>query len=242
MLEDESAAVDIKSRMNFAAHIKSMLVNRDQSCHGKHQEAVTLRPLWRMTLSLNDEPEHLLVLPPLTDDITDKIIALKVHKRPMPMQTGADELDRVFWETMVKELPAFIHYLENWSIPPEIADTRYGVRGYQHPEVLEKLGETSPETRLWQIIEDDIFGNQFNRQPWTGAAADLEHKLMRDEGKFREEAKRLFTWFGACGCYLSRLEKSRAGHVVGRITSHRVNGVRHYTITPPPLRNQAQQG
>ena len=37
MLEDESAAVDIRSRIQFAANIKSLLVNRDQSCHGKNQ-------------------------------------------------------------------------------------------------------------------------------------------------------------------------------------------------------------
>lgn len=182
-----------------------------------------------MTLSLNDEPEHLLVLPPLTADITDKIIALKVHKKPMPMLTHTPKRADCFWTTLVSELPAFAHWLESWAIPAEIADPRYGVAAYQHPEIVEKLGETSPENRLWAMIEDEIYGNKFNREPWTGTAANLERKLLQDTSDCRDEARRMFGWSGACGTYLGRLEKSKAEHVVGRITSHRVNGIRHYS-------------
>ena len=235
MLEDESAAVDIRSRVQFAAHIKSLLVNRDQSCHGKHQEAITLRPVWRMTLSLNDEPEHLLVLPPLTPDITDKIIVLKVHKKPMPMLTDTPDRADLFWNTLVSELPAFAHWLENWAIPPSLADARYGVLAYQHPEIVEKLGETSPENRLMAMIDEEIYGNKFNREPWIGGAAGLERKLLQDGSDCRDEARRMFGWSGACGTYLGRLEKSKAEHIVGRFSSHRVNGVRQYTILPPKL-------
>jgi hypothetical protein len=248
MLEDESAAVDIRSRMHFGSNIKSLLVNRDQSCHGKNQEAITLRPVWRMTLSLNDEPEHLLVLPPLTNDITDKIIALKVYKKPMPMPTDLPDQSEQFWNTLLNELPAFADYLENWAIPPDLADPRYGVVAYQHPEIVEKLGETSPENRLFAMIEEEIYGNQFNREPWTGTAAELERRLLRETSDCREEARKMFAWGGACGTYLGRLEKSQAEYVVGRIASHRVNGVRHYTIQPPQLEpdtpppNQASVG
>ena len=242
MLEDESAAVDIRSRVQFAAHIKSLLVNRDQSCHGKHQEAITLRPVWRMTLSLNDEPEHLLVLPPLTPDITDKIIVLKVHKKPMPMLTDTPERADLFWKTLVSELPAFAHWLENWTIPGELADPRFGIMAYQHMEIVEKLGETSPENRLWAMIEEELYGNKYNREPWTGTAVKLERKLLSDTSDCRDEARKMFGWSGACGTYLGRLEKSKAGHIGGRISSHRVNGVRHYTILPPPLQPDLIQG
>ena len=235
MLEDESAAVDIKSRIQFAANIKSLLVNRDQSCHGKNQEAITLRPVWRMTLSLNDEPEHLLVLPPLTQDITDKIIVLKVHKKPMPMLTDTPDRADLFWKTLVDELPAFAHWLESWVIPAELTDPRYGVMAYQHPEIVEKLGETSPENRLMAMIDEELYGNKFNRESWTGTAAGLERKLLQDGSDCKDEARRMFGWSGACGTYLGRLEKSRVGHIVGRITSRRVNGVRQYTVLPPKL-------
>ena len=186
-----------------------------------------------MTLSLNDEPEHLLVLPPLTADITDKIIALKVHKKPMPMPTDTPEQAECFWKTLVGELPAFAHYLLNWPIPAEIADPRYGVKAVQHPEIVEKLGETSPENRLIAMIDEEIYGNHFNREPWTGTAAKLERRLLQETSDCKDEARRMFGWSGACETYLGRLEKSKGEYVVGRITSHRVNGMRHYTILPP---------
>ena len=49
-----------------------------------------------MSLSLNDDPERLQVLPPLDIDVRDKIIVLKVIKARMPMPTGSPELDARF--------------------------------------------------------------------------------------------------------------------------------------------------
>jgi hypothetical protein len=49
--------------------------------HAKHREALTLDPIWRMTISLNEEPESLQVLPPLDESLEDKIIILRATKR-----------------------------------------------------------------------------------------------------------------------------------------------------------------
>ena len=117
VLEDESESVDPRSRRHFAAVMKTLLCARDQSCHGKHREAITLNPLWRMSVSLNDDPERLLVLPPFDDDVRDKIIALKVAKHEMPMPTGTPDEAELFWNTLLDELPAFLAYLETWNVP-----------------------------------------------------------------------------------------------------------------------------
>jgi hypothetical protein len=238
VLEDESASVDIRSRMHFGSNIKSLLVNWDQSCHGKNQEAVTLRPIWRMTLSLNDEPERLLVLPPLTSDVRDKIIVLKVVKKPMPMPTDTQENSVRFWSSLVSELPAFMHWLENWTIGPEIADSRYGVRAFQHPELIEKMEETAPEIRLFEMIDGNFFSTPLNREPWTGTAADLSRRLQWETCHYKEEARKMFAWSGACGSYLARLESSTAARVNGRVTSRRASTGRIWTIAPPPLRER----
>lgn len=233
VLEDESASVDIRSRTNFAANIKSMLASMNQSCHAKHAEAVTLRPIWRMTLTLNVEPEHLLVLPPFRSDVRDKIIVLRVKNSPMPMPTGTPELEKVFWNTMVSELPAFLAYLESWTIPADVADARYGVRAFQHLEICEKLDETTPEMRLLEMIDAEIRVDGF-RPAWNGTAAELTRHLMRENSGCRDEARRMFNWGGACGSYLGRLEISTAPYVAGRVASRRVNGISHWTITPAP--------
>jgi len=237
ILEDESAAVDIRSRTNFGANIKSLLANMDQSCHAKHAEAITLRPIWRMTLTLNVEPENLLVLPPFRSDILDKIIALRVKNSPMPMLTGTPEQEKAFWARLVSELPAFLHFLETWTIPAEIVDPRYGVRAFQHHEICEKLDETSPEMRLLEFIDEEMVFDNFHRE-WTGTAVVLTRHLLRENSGCRDEARRLLSWGSACGSYLGRLEDSTAPYIAGRVRSHRVNGIRHWIISRPHLEDQ----
>jgi hypothetical protein len=177
-----------------------------------------------MTLSLNDEPERLMVLPPLTSDVRDKIIALKVNKDPMPMPTVTPELMECFWNTLVSELPAFVHFMENWTIPAEIADSRYGVCAFQHFEIVEELDETTPENRLLEMIDGDIFRNRNNLEPWTGTAAELSRHLQRETSNCSDEARRMFTRGAACGSYLGRLEDSTAAYLRGRVSSRRVTG------------------
>lgn len=66
MIEDQAESTDIRARRNFGARIKEIAANQDQHCHGKNKEALTLRPRWRLTISLNDDPERMQVLPPST--------------------------------------------------------------------------------------------------------------------------------------------------------------------------------
>ena len=76
---------------------------------------------------MNDEPERLLVLPPFDADIRDKILALKISKKPMPMDTGDSEADKRFWQKLVSELPAFLHFIDNYEVPAGLQDGRYGI-------------------------------------------------------------------------------------------------------------------
>jgi hypothetical protein len=239
MLEDEAESVDIRSRRHFAANIKTILASRDQNCHGKQREALILNPIWRMSLSLNDDPERLQVLPPLDSDIRDKIIVLRVYKRPMPMPTGTTVLDELFWSQMVSELPAFLDYLDKWQVPEELTDDRYGIAAYQHPEVVEKLEQTSPELRLLEIIDRGLFGGQVAMtgntppNPWEGTAAALEAKLVSSNSTVTFEARKLLNWQNSCGTYLGRLKESTNASVAGRVTSRKLNGHTSWTIVPP---------
>ena len=59
MIEDETAATKFEARRNLGAAIKTITVNVTQMCYGKNKKALTLTPLWRLTLSMNEEPEDL---------------------------------------------------------------------------------------------------------------------------------------------------------------------------------------
>ena len=71
-----------------------------------------------MTISLNDDPEALLVLPPLDDHIEDKIILLRASRFDLPMPTGTTAERGAFWDQLISELPAYVHWLLNdFEIP-----------------------------------------------------------------------------------------------------------------------------
>ncbi|MFN7341982.1 MAG: primase-helicase family protein, partial [bacterium] len=84
-VDDEAGSSDIRSRKNFAANIKSCLFSGKIRVEAKHRCAFTFAPVWRMVIALNDEPEALLILPPMTEDIKDKIHLFHCQQKPLPM-------------------------------------------------------------------------------------------------------------------------------------------------------------
>jgi hypothetical protein len=224
-LEDEQSTTDIRSRIQLGAHIKAITVNEMHSCHGKNREAVNLRPFWRLSVSLNDEEESLLVLPPITTDIADKLILLRCTRPPSGFPTGTPELRSAYWQKLVGELPAFIHNLTQRQIPRELVDERFGVKHFHHPELLCALESLAPQTKLLELIDRELW-RENHRKSWEGTAGELETLLRRDGSTVRFEVQRLLTWGNACGAYLARLaEKHR-----DRISPHRTATARRWTI------------
>ena len=54
-----------------------------------------------------------MILPPLEKSINDKIMIFKATQHPMPMPTSTGQEKAAFWQTLLRELPAFVHYLLN---------------------------------------------------------------------------------------------------------------------------------
>jgi len=244
MIEDEVASVDIRARREFGAAIKKITANETQSCHPKNKTAVTLTPFWRLTITVNDEPENLHILPPLDDSIVDKLIILKARKAPMPMPTGSPDERRVFWNRLVRELPAFIHFLQNWTIPENKTDGRYGIKTYHNPEIVDVVSNAQPEERLLAMIDQVLFPVHLheitpNSSPtfhkpvatpdnWDGTSEKLAGELTNNESIVRHEASKLFNYSGACGTLLARLKKSHPH----RVDSRKVRGNTIWTIRP----------
>jgi hypothetical protein len=227
-LEDEQPATDIKSRRFFGTKIKEITAVDDQNCHIKFLSGLTLSPFWRLTISLNEEPENLLILPPFDESMEDKLIIFKAEKHQMPMPTASNEERAIFWKALVSSLPAFVHYLFQWPIPQKLVSQRYGIAHFQHPDILYALGELSPEIRLLNLIDAELFALP-GVSEWEGASLALEQRLMAYNSSIRTQARELLMWQGATGAYLSRLRKLHPE----RISFHRNNRNRIWTILPP---------
>lgn len=214
-IADEPAHTDIRARRYFGHQLKNLVVNPSQSIHAKGRNAITLSPFWRLSISLNERPEDLLVLPPLDDETRDKMILLRCHPVEFPFK--AEDLDgfKAFRSALSAELPAFVAALRAWKIPPAMQNQRFGVKHYLNPELLYEVDALSPEMRLLQII-DQLQLPAFDDGEWVGSADDLE-RLLRDK-ETHGEVSRLATFNTAIAQFLGRLKAKvpdRVEHIRG---------------------------
>jgi hypothetical protein len=247
MIEDEAPSTDLRSRRALGAHIKAFTVNETQSCHVKNRQALTLRPFWRLSISVNDEPENLMILPPISDSehdsLGDKIILLRAKLAEMPMRSEALEERKAFWQMLITELPAFLHFILNWEVPNAIRHPRYGMKTWHHPELLLALDALAPETRLLSLIDEVLFtDHEYNngqlisrsnaKGSWKVTAEELE-RLLRENATFCYESQKLLSWPTACGTYLGRLAKKHPSRVDPDRSSSARKWILHPAGAPP---------
>ncbi len=228
VFEDESARADHGARRSFGEKIKELLFCKGVQCHGKNRPGIVLEPIWALSMSLNDEPEHLEVLPQIDESLADKILLLKIEKHPREVPAGETETE---WLTSVllKEAPAFAAYLDSIDVgqyPQSLLHPRTGVAGWQHPEILNAITSRSPEAKLLSLVDEVIFPES-DPLPWTGTAEDLSRRLR--ESAYRAEVNAILRHSNSCGTYLGRLERSSNG----RVASARTAESRRWKIHPP---------
>ena len=227
-LEDEHMSRRLPDRLALGAAIKAIVANETHHCHRKNCTGITLRPFWRLTITLNDEPEALLVLPPLDEHLADKILLLRASRFPLPMPTVTKDEKREFWRRLMGELPAFLHFLLHEYEPPDgFQDARYVVAGWHHPELAESLHGLSPAAALLGLIDYLAPWGEAAKE-WEGTAEELRVLLLQNNGT-ATDARRLLEWPQACGNYLATLAKKNPS----RVQPHRTNTARLWIIRRP---------
>jgi hypothetical protein len=229
-VEDEVSSTNIAARRHFGSRVKEFTVNEVQSCHAKYRQALSLKPFWRVTVSVNDEPENLMILPPMDDSLLDKFILLKAALQPMPMATQSLRQRKIFWDKLLSELPAFIRFLlQEFQIPDALKSERFGVTHFHHPDILSAISELSPEVRLLNLI-DQWFRENAGVYDLRGTAWKIECELKRMLN-VGHEVRDLFSFNTACGVYLGRL----AQKYPKRFRYHRDARDREWLILHPDL-------
>ena len=205
-VDDHQSSKDIRTRLCLAANIKANLYGAGVSFHLKHKTPITLTPFGRLFICCNDTEESLNVLPPIKDDILDKIHLFRCNATESPMPTETEEQRTLYRARVEAELPFMAGDLERWSIPDEYRSGRSGVKTYMNPSVLASLRQQTPESSLIELILGAFDANQFSGAIWCGTARKLQ-LLLTDSGfAMRREAERLLLgWPKATGTYLGRI-------------------------------------
>lgn len=227
LIGDQNHKYDKNSRRAFGAAIKDLVVNPEQYVRGLFKGAMTLHTFLRLTLTLNDNAQALLVLPEMDSDVADKIMLLHARQVNMPFPSKRFPTKHDYKTALESELPAFLWHLRRWNPPADLFDQRYGVVSYKSPGLIQAMNSLSSEWKLWNLVEMYVFSDR-DRKLWTGTAAELE-KELRDKVK-SENLGWLFFYPGACGQYLASLQKHLPDFIDREKKGKNLN---HYTITRP---------
>lgn len=202
LIGDQNHKRDKASRRNFGAAIKEIVANPEAQIRGLWKSGITLLPFVRLTLSLNDNPLALLVLPEMDEDVSDKIMLLRARKVvfPWPSKRFPDKYS--YGKTLVAEIPTMLWHLKRWNIHESIRDERYGVTSFKAPELIREVAKVSSEAKVWSLVQMYLWSDP-EHQRWHGTAAELE-RLLRDRVK-GDSLDRLFDYPGALGWYLQLL-------------------------------------
>ena len=69
------------------------------------------------------------------------------------MPTATTEQQDEFARVIRQQLPGYLDYLLNeFVIPSELQDQRFGIKHYHDPEILASINEMSPEEQLLEIL------------------------------------------------------------------------------------------
>lgn len=209
-------------RIALAETIKQIVANPLQRMRLMRVEPWAVHPFWRLSITLNDEPDKLRSLPPITADYGDKVLIFHGRRNPMPMPTNTEEQRIAFTDQVESELGAFVDFLVNeWEIPADLLKypdgkdaTRFGFREYHHPLVSDGLFDETPAGELMMLIDQAEFEREgvkglklwhlesdagsnagVEGRVWHGRAFVLE-ALLKGEGGFpcnvAGQAKELF--------------------------------------------------
>lgn len=153
-------------RTALGEKIKQVVANPSQRMRLMRTEPCTVSPFWRLSISVNDDPDKLRSLPLITPDFGDKVLLLHCQHAPiLGLDGNAPEQQKAFREAVAAELPAYAWWLENeWEIPENLRTyecgrdaTRFGFREFHHPVIKGDLWEDTPAAQLLGLIDAAVF-------------------------------------------------------------------------------------
>lgn len=175
---DKGLGEDGRERSRLRDELKRITAASDYPLHGKNRDALTLRPVWRVSLSANDDPESAASLPALDASFSDKIIYLQCFAPLAPFFNEEDPGARAqFAKTIAAELPAFLAYVDSFEIPAPLRKSRFGVREFHHPHVLDLIASSSPLVPLGEALESWIAKWDMTSEQVEAPSVELYAKL-----------------------------------------------------------------
>lgn len=174
VLADKALDGNGTQREKLRLELKAIVANSLYPMHPKGRDQITLRPVWRVSLTANDDPSSASDLPTLDSSFADKIIYLKCYAPPKPFYDEATKGAReAFAERIRAALPAFLHEVDGYDIPTDAISNRWGVAAWHHPDILDLIADSDSCLPVADEIATWVKGWDSFTSERTGTAAEL---------------------------------------------------------------------
>jgi len=233
LVDDCVGSTDIRSRRNFGASFKEAIYPHVIQLRKRNHSSIAVRPVWAVVVCCNDTPESLQIIPPLDNDLADKVALLHVIGVKLPVDTSTPDGRAELQALIRSELPAFAQQLMDWVTPEELHDSRSGVKAWRDPVLTDAVDAHSPARRLEDLLEAALTHmGLWGDLPRDMTAADIQGRLEDSQSPVRDQARQLCTWHGAMGSALAKLARSGSDFV--ELSPNTVAGKPpRYWVSPP---------
>jgi hypothetical protein len=178
-VDDNSATVNVNSHRKFSAMVKKMAANTTFSYHAKFRVPCSIDWLGRVLITANDDEESARIVPDLSISILDKLMLFLCAANPGVVFPPREEMIKI----LQTELPFFARWLLDYQAPAEcVGDSRFGVKAYHAPSLLQVAEQSSRTAPFLEIIEDwsDRFFKQSEAEYWQGNSFQFLRELNSD--------------------------------------------------------------
>ena len=148
MISDATIQDDWKARSRLTGALKEVVANNSFPLHAKFAEALTMKPIWRLSMSANCTPNSVKALPSVDEDNADKVLMLWCERPGWEFQRGLE-----IWDLIGPDLDEFCGAVDGFEVSEDIEDVRYGVMGHVHPEIQQLVHGESSEGQLEGVLD-----------------------------------------------------------------------------------------
>ena len=187
---DDSTPTASATYLNaFTAMLKRVAANHSMQFNAKFRDTYLLPNSGRTIVTCNADPESLRILPDTDQNVLDKVLLFLAEPAAADFTFPADAAAQV-----TRELPYFARYLIELEVAPQyLADTRFGVAPFYHPELLgtaRSSNATHSFKELLDLFLADYFAVNVDAENWTGSSTQILQEMLLNEG-LKEIARKL---------------------------------------------------
>jgi hypothetical protein len=171
LVDDEAPTESTAMHTAFTGKLKEHVANDTFLITGKYKKSG--RAFWRgrISITLNDDPVSMRILPDLDMSIKDKLMIFQC--------SDAFKFAPDTKSIVEAELPYFARWLFDYKVPEKMTEVRFGVKAYINP-VLEAMAHS--DSRYSHISELlGMFRCTLHEDSWEGSASELLVVLNANE-------------------------------------------------------------